>query len=114
MKVISHNGGFDIKQPLEVLDAFRVGTQGFQVFQIANMVTDEGIVIAGKAESILEFCAARQQLLVKLECCSDWLRCVTARPAQDHFTAVMNARDGIIRSYVNAPVVQQKIVCNLV
>ena len=53
MQVAGQAFGLDAEQALVMRDAFFEGTQRLVVFQVADMVADEGIVLANQARSAI-------------------------------------------------------------
>ncbi len=52
VQVAGNSLGLNAEQALEMADAFFEGAQGFIIFQIADMVAEKGIVLAGQAEGV--------------------------------------------------------------
>ena len=44
--------GLDAKEIFVMTDTFFESSEGFQIFHITDMVTDEGVAVAGQAECI--------------------------------------------------------------
>ena len=71
-------------------------------------MTDERIVFMRQAEGILQLRAAGENLALEVKPAADGRGRVTARAPQNHRTLLKDARHRIIRTHVNAPVVQQE------
>src|SRR5436853_2939919 len=108
MQIVSDHIRVEIEEMLEMRDALLVRTQRFEVFQVADVMTDEGIVFPSQAERVLQLCAAGENLLRGSKGAANRRGRITARASQDHGAFLKHARDGIVRSHVYAPVVQQE------
>src|SRR5262249_52611422 len=93
-----------------MLDPMLERAERLQVFQIAYVMTDEGVIAARQAESVFEFRAAGQNLTRESEGGLQGAGRVAARAAQDHLFVPARANHRIIRADVNAPVVKQKVI----
>ena len=67
VQVVGDDFGLKMKEPLVLLDALFEGAQRFQVFQIADVVADEGVAPAREAEGAFKLRAARENLARELE-----------------------------------------------
>ncbi len=61
VKVVGHRRRLDTEQPLQVGHAVLKGQQRLVILQIADVVTQEGVVVAGQAEGVLQLCPRGQQ-----------------------------------------------------
>src|SRR5436305_9396416 len=71
-------------------------------------MTDERIVFMRQAEGILQLRAAGENLALELKAAADGRGRVTTRAPQNHRTPLKDTRYRIIRTHVDAPVVQQE------
>src|SRR5262245_35158364 len=86
---------------------------GLQIFQIADVMADETVVIARQAEGVLHLRAAGENLSMKAEGGFERHWRITARTAEECFSSCLHARDRIVYADPNAPVVPQKVIGNL-
>ena len=84
--------------------------QRLQVFQIADVVTQEGVRPARQAESVFQLRAAGEYLALEFERGLQRRGRVAARATQDRLAPALNARDRIVRTNMYAPVVRQEII----
>ena len=78
--------------------------------QIADVMADESVMFAPEAESVLQLRAARENLPPELERSCERRGRVAARAPQHHLASRLDARHGVVRAHVYAPVVAQKII----
>jgi len=97
----------DAEQAFHVGDAVLVGAQRVVVGQVADVLADEGVRVAGQAKGVLQLRTSRQQRR-GLEGQRHRVGRVAARATQGQHAALAGADDGIIAADVNGPVVQQE------
>jgi len=66
MQIMSHQRRGNIEEPFEVFDALLKGSQGFVIFQIADVVAHESVAISCQAKGIFEMRAAGQHRFAKI------------------------------------------------
>src|SRR5215510_2764807 len=109
MQVMGDDFGAQIEEPFEMLDPALERAESLHVFQIADVMADEGAISARQTKSVFEFRAAGQNLALEFEGRLQGVRRVAARAAQDQLFVPARANHRVIRSNVNAPVVKQKV-----
>jgi len=62
MQIVSHGGGRNAEELLHAVQRFAVEDQRFVVFEIADVLAQESVMILGEAERVLELGAASQNL----------------------------------------------------
>src|SRR6266702_7760281 len=110
MQIISNRFGIDIKEVLEVFDPLPERYQRFQVLQVANVMTEKGLLPFSQAEGVLEVRAARQHRYGKLQRERDWLRRIPSRAPQELRIACRGPHDRIIAPHVDVAIVCQHSV----
>src|SRR5262245_44817771 len=78
MKVVGDDFRAQAEETFEMIDALLEGLKRFQVFQVADMMTQKSVPPAREAERVLEFRAAGENLLRKFDPGLDRFRGVAA------------------------------------
>ena len=66
MKIVCYDFGGQVKEPLEMLYAFRERAERLQVLQVAYVMADESEFLMRQAESIFQLRAAGQYLVSRI------------------------------------------------
>ena len=105
MQIVSDRGGRDAEELLHTIQRFAIEDQRFVIFQIADVLAQERMMLLGEAKSALEFGAASQNLSHR-KTQRHWMGCVAARTAQDALLAGEDARHRIVHASVNVAIVK--------
>ena len=57
MKIVSDDSGLDFQDVLEMGDGFLKEIVAFQIFEIADVLAEEGFVVADDANGVFQFTA---------------------------------------------------------
>ena len=82
---------------------------GLVVFEVADMLAQDGVAALGQAEGVLQL-AAKRKHFVQFDAEIDGLGDEAARAAQHAFAALEGAHDRIVDAGADVAVVQQKPV----
>ena len=97
----------NFKHGLEMIDAFPVEIVVLHIGQLADVLTDIGLVVADDAEVVFHFCPAGEDILGRLAQ-EDGNRRIAAGPPQQPDLAVHDPGHRIIDSGDDVPVVKEK------
>ncbi len=109
MQVVRDAFGINAEETAHVLDGPFEHLHGFEILEVPDMLAEDRVMLARETERVLQFAAAREDLLDgRGEI--DRMRRVSAR-APDHAVAAFErAHDRVIRWHVDAPVVREEVL----
>jgi hypothetical protein len=107
--VVGDGARRDAEEVLQAGERLLEELHGLEVFQVADVLAEDGVAALGQAEGVLQF-AAEGEHLVQLDAEVDGLGDEAARAPQHAFAAFEGADDGIVHAGPDVAVVQQKPV----
>src|SRR5271165_2606884 len=109
MQIVRYRHGRNAEETFEMIERLAEELHSFHVFEIADVLAQDGIAIFGQAQGVFQLAAAGQNLLYG-HSEIDRLRSEAAG-SSDRILAVFKALDdGIVHSGLNLPIVQQKVI----
>ena len=113
VQIIGDHLGFCIKNLLKMVDALLKRFQGLQIFQISYMMTNKSQILPGQAKGIFQLRSAGQNGFLETKVQSDGLGNIAPRSPEDHLPPIHHPDYRIVAADVNVPVMDQKIVGNV-
>ncbi len=109
MQIVRHRHRRDAEETLQMVQRLAKELHGLQVFEIADVLAEDGVPIFGQAERVLQFAAAGQNFGQRHREL-DGLGRVAARPAHRIFAAFEDLDDRIVHARLDLAIVQQEII----
>ena len=107
MEVVSGDARLYAEQLLHLLQRFLEEPQSFVVFEIADMLAEQGVAAFGQAERVLQSGPAGQHF-GHLGAQVDGQRRVASRTAQYSRLALEGAHHGVVGTHINVAIVKQE------
>src|SRR4030095_7409070 len=101
MEIVGDQRRLDGEQIFEMFNSFRERVQRLVIFQVADMVTHEGVALFAQTKGIFKMSPARQDRWNEGHGHGDGLWCIAARAADQQFSPLYRPRHRVVAAHVN-------------